>query len=104
MTLLVFWIPVILLWVLMRRHWDPLTKKAFWISMLIMTPATAVMEYVYLWADIWDFSEELDPLLGIRIFGAPIEEFFFWFGCAPFMLLLYLNFNRWLKPKGGGHA
>lgn len=93
-TLFYFWLPVVVLsaWTLPRLSSSH--KKAFWISLAVMTPATFAMEYVYLWADIWTFSEALDPLLGIRIWGAPIEEFVFWFGAPPFILLLYLSFDR----------
>lgn len=96
-TILYFWIPVTVLGFILRTKLDPLTKKAFWITMAVLSPMTFVMEYVYLWADIWTFSEAMDPLLGIRIWGAPIEEFSFWFGAAPFILLVYLSWDRLLK-------
>jgi hypothetical protein len=44
--------------------------------------------------DIWNFSEKISPLLGINIFGVPLEEFLFWFGAAVFFPLLYLAFNE----------
>ncbi|MCB4757030.1 MAG: hypothetical protein LHV69_08420 [Elusimicrobia bacterium] len=105
-TLVYFWIPVLALGFFLRHRLDPLTKKAFWITLLIMLPVTTLMEYVYLWTDIWSFSEEMDPLLGIWIFGAPIEEFSFWYGGPPFMLLTYLTLDWWMKrpKKGGGNA
>lgn len=92
--ILIFWVPIAVLAVLLRGKIDPLTKKAFWLTLAIMTPLTIAMEYVYLWTDIWTFSEQMDPLLGIRIAGAPIEEFSFWLGASPFMLLVYLLLNR----------
>ncbi|MFN0118737.1 MAG: hypothetical protein ACKVQC_10675 [Elusimicrobiota bacterium] len=103
-TFIYFWIPCIVLWVLLRNKIDIPTKKAFWITLAILTPLTFIMEYVYLWADIWNFTEEVDPLLGIEIFGAPVEEFSFWFGAGPFILLLYFSFDRLFKMKRKSHA
>lgn len=96
-TFIYFWIPVAMLGFFMRNRLDPSTKKALWVTLGILTPMTFAMEYVYLWADIWTFSEDLDPLLGIRIWGAPIEEFSFWFGATPFILLVYLAWDRILR-------
>jgi hypothetical protein len=70
-TLAYFWLPVVLLSFYLRGKLDAASKKSLWLSFLIIAPMTFAMEYVYLWADIWTFSEELDPLLGIRIWGAP---------------------------------
>ncbi len=95
---MVFWIPVAGLAFFLRNRLDAPTKKAAWITMALMAPASAAMEYIYLWADIWTFSEKLDPLLGIWIGPAPIEEFSFWFGSIPFMLFTYLSFSA-LFPK-----
>ena len=93
-TILVFWLPVV---GLSFYIWPRLTapdKKAFWYSILVLTPATFAMEYVYIWTRIWTFSQAKDPLLGIRLWGVPIEEFSFWFGASPFILLVYLTARR----------
>lgn len=103
-TLLYFWLPVAIMSLLMKGKWPPLALKSFWISLAILTPATFAMEYVFLWTDIWTFSEELDPLLGIYIFGVPVEEFSFWFGASPFILLSYLLFCRLFPRKPINHA
>lgn len=100
LTIFVFWIPVLILGYAMKGKLAPDMKKALWITFAIMVPVTIAMEYVYLWTGIWTFSEELDPLLGIWIGPAPIEEFSFWFGGVPFMLLTYLSFCRIFPPKG----
>ncbi len=97
---LVFWVPGIALMVALYRFLGPAPRKSFWITCLIMAVVSFGMEYVYLWADIWNFSEAHDPLLGIRIWGAPIEEFTYWFGATPFCLSLYLLFQR--LPFAGG--
>jgi hypothetical protein len=55
------------------------------------------MEYVYLSLDVWTFSEEVDPLLGINILGVPIEEFVFWWGASPLFIFVYLGYERLLK-------
>lgn len=100
--LLVFWVPVFVMGFLLWKKLDAPTKKAFWITIGIMTVATTVMEYVYLWLDVWSFSEAIDPLLGIWIGKAPIEEFVFWYGATPLFLLLYLTFNKSLRNKSSG--
>ncbi len=95
-VLLLFWIPGVALTI---GIWSRLThaeRRAYWITCGLMAVISFGMEYVYLWLDIWNFSEARDPLLGIRIWGAPIEEFEFWFGASPFILGLYLIFRRWL--------
>jgi len=101
-----FWVPGA---ALMTIAWKGLTfpqRKSFWITSAVMAVASFGMEYVYLWADIWSFSEAHDPLLGITVFGAPIEEFAFWFGATPFCLSLYLVTGRFLglKAKTGAET
>jgi len=86
----IFWIPSIFLFLFLRNRLSPLKRKAFWFNLLFWFPVTFAAEYLYLWADIWNFSEQVDPLIGLTIFGAPIEEFFFWFGAPVFFSLLYL--------------
>ncbi len=98
MTVIAFWIPVTVMGLFMKNKMAPLTKKALWTTILIMLPVTFAVEYLYLRTDIWTFSQEMDPLLGIEIFGAPIEEFSFWFGGTPFILLTYLTL-AWLLDK-----
>lgn len=102
-TILVFWLPVLLLALLTWPRLTPPEKKAFWLSILVLTPATFGMEFVYIWAKIWTFSEANDPLLGIRLWGVPIEEFSFWFGATPFILLVYLSAKRF-APGGASHG
>ncbi|MBI4052046.1 MAG: lycopene cyclase domain-containing protein [Elusimicrobia bacterium] len=99
MTLIVFWIPVFVLGRFLWKKLDPLTKKAFWATMAIMTVATFIMEYVYIWLDIWSFSEQVDPLLGIWLWGVPIEEFIFWFGASPLFIFMYMAFDRFFKRR-----
>lgn len=103
-TLIYFWLPVAVLSILSWNKFSSERKKTFILTLAVLLPATFAMEYVYLWADIWTFSEEFDPLLGIRIWGAPIEEFSFWFGAPPFILLVYFVFDRFLPKKARGHG
>jgi len=91
--ILIFWLPAVIIYLFLRKKTNSLQKKAFWINLLIWCPVTFAAEYLYLWADIWNFSEEFDPLLGISIFGAPIEEFAFWFGAPVFYTMLYMLFD-----------
>jgi hypothetical protein len=97
-TLVYFWGPVALMARLLWPGLDPLTRKAFLITLVLFNSLAFGMEYVYLYFDVWTFSEKVDPLLGLRIFNAPVEEFCFWFGATPFALLLYLWLDR-LMPR-----
>ena len=99
-TLIYFWIPILVMALCLWRHQDRLTRKAFWFTLAVFTLLTGAMEYVCLHLDIWSFSEELDPLLGLHIFGAPVEEFMFWFGGAPFVLFIYIGFDRKFRRRG----
>jgi len=81
------------------RTLDAPTKKAFWKTMVVMTGATFLMEFVYLRLDIWTFSEAIDPLIGIGIWGVPVEEFVFWFGASPLFILTYFMFSRLWPAK-----
>lgn len=89
----VFWLPSFSMYFFLKNKISHLIKKAFWLNLLIWLPLTFAAEYLYLWLDIWNFSEAIDPLTGIEIFGAPVEEFIFWFGAPVFFSLLYLTFD-----------
>jgi len=92
--IILFWIPVFILAGFLWKGMDEATRKAFWITVAIMSGLTFAMEYVYIWLDVWTFTQSVDPLIGIRIWGVPIEEFEFWFGASPLFMLLYLAFDR----------
>ncbi|MFA6030344.1 MAG: lycopene cyclase domain-containing protein [Elusimicrobiota bacterium] len=93
-TLLYFWLPAAALAWKVYPGLDRLSRRAFWLTLAVFVPLTAAMEFVCLRLDVWTFSEAKDPLLGLRIFGAPVEEFLFWFGAQPFVLFSYLAFRR----------
>ncbi len=94
--LLLFWVPDVLLGIYFWRKMGRVSKQAFALCIAVMTVATFLMEFVYLKLDIWTFSEKIDPLLGIRLCGIPIEEFVFWFGASPLFILLYFLFDRFM--------
>lgn len=99
---LLFWVPGIILTAVTWKRLTPAERRAFWWVCGAMAVVSFAMEYVYLWADIWNFSEAHDPLLGIRLWGAPIEEFVFWFGASPFILSIYLTLRRWRRRRRRG--
>ena len=106
-VLIYFWLPILILGIFLLPRQEPKTLTALALSILIFWPLTAAMEYLCLYLDIWTFSEKMDPLVGLRFFGAPIEEFLFWFGAQPFVLLLYLAFDKRFSSQGrgvGAHA
>jgi len=89
-----FWVPVVLFSLFVLRFFESKTRKAYFFSSVIMAGVLVVMEYVCLKFDVWSFSQQTDPLLGIWIGKAPIEEFVYWFGATPFCLALYLSYKR----------
>ena len=90
-TLLVFWLPLIPLARLTWTRLDAPARKSFWASCATVGLMTFAMEFVYRRSTkIWTFSEKVDPLLGPRILGEPVEEFSFWNGATPFILFVYL--------------
>ena len=95
--LVLFWIPVLVMGAWHLPRLSSSQRKAFWIAMAVMTAATLAMEFVYLGLDIWTFSEAIDPLLGVDVFGVPVEEFVFWWGASPLFVLLYLTFSRLVR-------
>lgn len=98
-TVVLFWLPSLVLGAAILKRLDPLTRKAFWLTLAIFWPVSLGMEYAYLWAKVYTFSEAKDPLLGIWLFGAPIEEFSYWWGAILLILLLYLGFDIFFKRK-----
>jgi uncharacterized membrane protein YqaE (UPF0057 family) len=92
--LVAFWVPNLALTPLVLRFARGGTRKAFWLNLLLFCwPAAIAMEYLYLKFDVWTFSEAWDPLLGWRVFGAPVEEFVFWFGAPWIIMLMYVAFD-----------
>jgi lycopene cyclase domain-containing protein len=86
---LYFWLPTVVIMTLLNRRLTRPQRDAFWIACLIIGVMSIGMEYLCLWLDIWNFSTLRNPLLGIAFVGAPIEEFEFWLGAAPFILAVY---------------
>lgn len=97
-AVLYFWLPIAILAPLTLPRLDETSRRAFWLTLALFYPLAAGMEYVYLYFDVWTFSEKIDPLLGVRVYGAPIEEFVWWFGAVPFAMLVYFAFCRVFPP------
>jgi lycopene cyclase domain-containing protein len=94
-----FWIPIVLLSICVLPKTSPTMRTAFFTTCIVLIPVTIAFEYVGLQLDIWNFSEEYSKLWGVRVAGAPIEEFIFWFGASPLCLLLYLYFSECLEKR-----
>ena len=94
-----FWLPAILLGVFLFKNLAAPLKRSFWAVCLLMALLSVVMEYLYIYFDVWSFSENTDPLLGVWLGTAPVEEFVFWFGATPFCLLVYLGYCRLFRRK-----
>ena len=97
-TILFFWLPAIFMFGYVYRRLTALQMRAFWINAAIWCVITFLFEYATLAMDIWNFSEVFSPLIGLYIWGVPIEEFLFWFGASFFFPILYLFLNE-LFPK-----
>lgn len=97
-----FWVPVALFMFFFFGSLSPERRKAFLITTLIMAAVSTIMEYFYLRFDTWSFSEKIDPLLGIWLGKAPIEEYVYWFGATPFCLSIYLVYLRLMKAENNG--
>lgn len=89
-----FWIPITLLSIFLLPGVSSSMRKAFFATCIMLVPVTVAFEYIGLALDIWNFSEEYSRLWGVKLFGAPVEEFIFWFGASPLCLLLYMYFSN----------
>jgi lycopene cyclase domain-containing protein len=92
-----FWVPSIFFIVFLLKLFDGSLKKSFWLTSALMAFLSIIMEWLYLRFEVWSFSEKFDPLLGIWLGPAPVEEFVFWFGATPFCLALYLSYRKLLE-------
>jgi lycopene cyclase domain-containing protein len=94
-----FWIPSALL---LAMNWRWIARKRiafpFFSSLAIGAAISFFFEYVALGMGVWYFGPA-ENYLGPGIWGAPIEEFLFYWGAAPFCLLLYLYFYRLFEPE-----
>lgn len=88
MVFFLFYLPYIMLYFFGKVKVD----KPFVKYLITNFIFTTILEYVSLWADIWNFSNNADMFWGIDIFGAPIEEFFYWNGAGLFVVGLYYWF------------
>jgi lycopene cyclase domain-containing protein len=94
-----FWMPAALLlamnwrWILRKRIAFPIFS-----SLAILALFSFFFEYVALGMGVWHFGGP-ENYLGPGIWGAPIEEFLFYWGAAPFCLFMYLHFYRLFEPE-----
>lgn len=94
-----FWMPSALLlavnwkWIVSKRIVFPVFS-----SLAMGAVISFYFEYVALGMGVWHFGRP-ENYLGPGIWGAPIEEFLFYWGAAPFCLLLYLYFYRIFEPE-----
>ncbi len=94
---ILFWIPALIFMLFLLKAFGAPVRKGFWAASAAMGAVSVLMEYLFLKFDVWFFSEKIDRLVGLRLFGAPVEEFVFWFGATPFCLALYLMYGRLMK-------
>jgi hypothetical protein len=100
-TLIIFWLPAFFLGRALRKRLSVPEKRALRSTILLLALLTFLMELIYRRLKIWTFSEEVDPLLGVRVAGEPVEEFSFWAGATPFMMTVYLLLRSRRRRDGG---
>jgi hypothetical protein len=93
-----FWISSLVLYILLFKKIKGSVAHSFWACMVLFVPVTFLFEFVGLWVDGWGFDDKY-PLWGLNIFGAPVEEFLFWFGAPPYVMLNYLWFHYALEER-----
>ncbi|MBN1594595.1 hypothetical protein JW933_01580 [candidate division FCPU426 bacterium] len=79
--------------VIIRWSWprlDPVVRKCVFITVFVVMVLQVLNELLSLHVfKAWDFSEDYNRLLGINLWGAPIEEYLFWFAYAWMIPFLY---------------
>jgi hypothetical protein len=118
-VIILFWFPAVLMLIphtiaIFRKKnikqneiLSKLLKSPFVQVNVVLGIVSFYFEFCALGLHVWSFSEEKHLLLRTiffnhfpcTIYGAPIEEFIFYFGATPFCLLLYLTFFRILEIK-----
>jgi hypothetical protein len=106
-----FWIPIAIL-LSINSKW--MSEHSLWTSFLLtcmaLNIASIAVETMSLYWGIWHF-DTTNPAhsllytgeLGKKLlfltypFGAPVEEFMFYFGATPFCLLVYISYFRLIK-------
>ncbi|OGR41852.1 MAG: hypothetical protein A2X35_11105 [Elusimicrobia bacterium GWA2_61_42] len=96
---ILFWVPALLFVLFLLKTFDVSLRRSFWATSGAMAVVLVGMEYLFLKFDVWFFSEKIDPLVGLWIGSAPVEEFVFWFGATPFCLAVYLGYCKLLKKN-----
>ncbi len=96
-----FWFDIVLFFIpslFLFSHLYPWLIKQNWLgpfvrTFVVMSVIASFFEYAALGMNIWFFPDH-SRLLGIAFFGAPLEEFMFWWGATCFSLLVYLYYNK----------
>ena len=75
--------------VMTRNDW-----KLFWGISLFSNIFTLFVEVIMLKFDVWSFDDSQVRLLGVTLFGAPIEEYVFWMYCPWLVGACYITLAR----------
>lgn len=76
-------------------------SKAWWISLVALLILTAVFDSLIVFAGIVGYDSE--KILGLYIFSAPIEDFFYALLAAILVPILWHRFAPSSKQKGKAH-
>jgi hypothetical protein len=114
--IILFWIPSA---ILSAMHWKWMARFKLWTPFLLtwmsLNIVSIIVEMTSLYWGIWHFNNNIHKMLYALNgknpltypFGAPIEEFLFYFGATPFCFMVYIYYFRLIKknketlrPKG----
>jgi len=87
---------VIILWVWPRlsNYWRISALLVVGLVMVLQVLNEVLSLHIF---EAWTFSEAHNRLLGIILWGAPIEEYLFWFAFAWMIPFLYSGLAVWFE-------
>lgn len=76
--------------------------KSHWKGILgfftFSTVTTTLLELIFIHTDTWGFSRTMNEMVGVNLFGIPIEEYIFWEFCPLVVIFTYMYFKQLTKP------
>ena len=83
-------------WTRLDRYWKTSAIITIILVMILQVANELVSLHIF---KAWGFSEEYGSLLGLDIWGVPIEEYLFWFAYAGMIPLLYSGLIATFQKK-----
>ena len=87
-------LPALVIWYSGMKEVSFQEWKPFFAFNIFSIISSTIIEIIMLKYDTWGFSNHHYRLIGINLFGAPIEEYVYWW-CAPILVgITYVIFNK----------